>query len=306
DAVERRAVARAQLRAERQEEGHVRPERCRERMQLIVRQRVVERLVGDPESGCRVRAAAAEAGGDRDPLLDRRLPPGLDAGGARRKAPERAPEDVGDDRRMIAVRRHRDVDPLPVRARDLDVVVEIDALEHGDDLVLAVVARRADDERQVDLRVGPHASAAASATNSSGASSSARTFASRPIAPSATTAGSRVTTELSAGELASVLRRWANAASTTRFTPAGTEASRRRNATSAESTFGRGRNTSRETAWKPVRSATSCTSTETAPYAFVPCCAKKRSATSRCTITHQESTVGARSRLSTTSGVAML
>src|SRR5262249_30837280 len=54
DAIERRAVARAELRAERQEERHVRPERCRQRMQLIVRQRLVERLVGDPESGRRV------------------------------------------------------------------------------------------------------------------------------------------------------------------------------------------------------------------------------------------------------------
>ena len=80
----------------------------------------------------------------------------------------------------------------------------------------------------------------------------------------------------------------------------------RRNATSAESTFGRGRNTVRETGWKPVRSAASWTRTETAPYAFVLGSAKKRSATSRCTITHQSSTLGRPSRLSTTSGVATL
>src|SRR3954466_14326247 len=47
-------------------------------------------------------------------------------------------------------------------------------------------------------------------------------------------------------------------------------------------------------------------STETAPYAFVPGAAKKRSATSRWTITHQSSTFGRPPRLSTTSGVAML
>ena len=46
--------------------------------------------------------------------------------------------------------------------------------------------------------------------------------------------------------------------------------------------------------------------TDTAPYAFVRGTAKNRSATSRCTITHQCSRNGVRSRVSTTSGVAML
>ena len=41
----------------------------------------------------------------------------------------------------------------------------------------------------------------------------------------------------------------------------------RSNATSAESTFGCGRKTVRETGWKPVRRVASCISTETAPYA---------------------------------------
>ena len=62
----------------------------------------------------------------------------------------------------------------------------------------------------------------------------------------------------------------------------------------------------RETAWNPDRSAASCTSTETAPYALVLGRAKKRSATSRWTITHQSSTDGSPSRLSTISGVATL
>ena len=62
----------------------------------------------------------------------------------------------------------------------------------------------------------------------------------------------------------------------------------RRNATSAESTFGGGRKTVRETGWSAgPRASASWTSTETAPYAFVDGAAKKRSATSRCTITHQ-------------------
>ena len=71
----------------------------------------------------------------------------------------------------------------------------------------------------------------------------------------------------------------------------------RSKATSAESTLGGGRKTLRDTGWKPVRRASSCTSTDTAPYAFVDGRAKKRSATSRCTITHQAATDGqARSR----------
>ncbi len=78
-----------------------------------------------------------------------------------------------------------------------------------------------------------------------------------------------------------------------------------RKATSADSTFGRGLNTSRETGWKPVRSAASWTSTDTLPYAFVEGSAKKRSATSRCTITHQL-VICSTFRLSATSGVATL
>ena len=80
----------------------------------------------------------------------------------------------------------------------------------------------------------------------------------------------------------------------------------RRNATSAESTFGGGLKTVRETGWNPVRVAASWISTETAPYAFVDGTAKKRSATSRCTITHHSSTVGRPARLSATIGVATL
>ena len=53
----------------------------------------VERLVGEPERGRRVGAAAAEAGRDRDPLRDRRLPARLDAG----RRGERG-ERVADDR----------------------------------------------------------------------------------------------------------------------------------------------------------------------------------------------------------------
>ncbi len=70
----------------------------------------------------------------------------------------------------------------------------------------------------------------------------------------------------SASEFGSVLRRCENAASTTcliRAKPGGSGILRK--ATRAESTFGGGRKTVRETGWKPVRSVASCTSTETAP-----------------------------------------
>ena len=55
-----------------------------------------------------------------------------------------------------------------------------------------------------------------------------------------------------------------------------------------------------------MRSAASCTSTETAPYAFVLGRANRRSATSRWTMTVQWPTLGNTSRLSTISGVATL
>ena len=64
----------------------------------------------------------------------------------------------------------------------------------------------------------------------------------------------------------SVLRRWAKDASTTRLDPL--EALRQRYAPERDegrSTFGGGRKTVRATGWKPVRSAASWTSTETAP-----------------------------------------
>src|SRR5439155_14316349 len=154
----------------------------------------------------------------------------------------------------------------------------VEALVDGAELVLAVVAFGADDEREVDLgrrrRAGDR-SASASPTNSAGRSASARVAGSRPMPSRARAASSRDATPASASEFASVLRRWANAPSTTLFTCGATPGAVRRNATSAESTFGRGRNTSRDTAWKPVRSAASCTSTDTAPYAFVRGAAKK-------------------------------
>ena len=80
----------------------------------------------------------------------------------------------------------------------------------------------------------------------------------------------------------------------------------RRNPTSTESTFGGGTKTVRETRWVPVRSQASCVSTDGAPYAPVPGCAKSRSPSSRWIITAQRSTVGMPCRDSMMSGVATL
>ena len=110
-------------------------------------------------------------------------------------------------------------------------------------------------------------SASARATNSGGASSSARTSGSRPISRERRRRCARA----SRGRRARASSRASSAGARTRpstscFTRAKSGgSSRRRKATSAESTFGRGRKTVRETGWKPVRSAASWTSTETAP-----------------------------------------
>src|SRR5262249_33674223 len=146
---------------------------------------------------------------------------------------------------------------------DLDPVDEVDPLEHRQDLVLAVVALRPDDEREVDLRrcgCTHHANVSVSATNSGGESASARVDSVRPSSASAAAARSRETRPPSASEFGSVFRRCPNAAETTCLIRAKFSGSAvRRKATSAESTFGGGRKTVRETGWKPVRSAASCT-----------------------------------------------
>ncbi len=168
-------------------------------MQDVPRQRLAEGVVRETQRRRRVGAAAAEAGRDREPLLDRRVPAGLDAGprceGLERAADERVAGEA--------------VDAQLGGRRDVDPVGHADALVDGDELVLAVVAQRPDDERQVDLRGSgsPHRSASASARNSGGASASARTDGSRPIAASASTARSRLARPAISSEFGSVLRR---------------------------------------------------------------------------------------------------
>ena len=116
---------------------------------------------------------------------------------------------------------------------------------------------------------------------------------------------SRLATPASSSEFASVLRRCANArlddALQRRYSAPQSRV--RRKATSAESTFGGGRKTfarpggSRSARPSAARAPRPRRSPSSRP-------AKKRSATSRCTITHQRSSDGRPSRLSTTSGVA--
>jgi hypothetical protein len=114
----------------------------------------------------RIGAPAAEPRSDRDLLVDPDAPPRLDAG----SAPELL-EGAADER--VAGKA---VDPKGPRFVELDPVDQVDLLQNGENLVLTVVTRRPDNEREVDLgrRRGSHRSASASATKSSGGSASAR------------------------------------------------------------------------------------------------------------------------------------
>ena len=78
----------------------------------------------------------------------------------------------GADERVAA----EAVDAELGRLLDLDPVDEVDPLEDGQHLVLAVVARRPDDEREVDLRRGgrAHHVTVTSSVRSRGPSNSAR------------------------------------------------------------------------------------------------------------------------------------
>src|SRR5947207_4029063 len=234
-------VARPELRAGGQEERNVGAELGCNVAKTLPRQRPVERLVREPQGGRRVGAAAAEARCDGDPLPDPGAPTGF---GSRRagKSLERT-----TDERVL-----RESFDAKLRCTvDRQAVAEIDALVDGRHLVLSVVPAGPDDEREVQLgRRGraSHGSASASATNSSGFKASARVDATRPRLSTAAAASSRVARPASSSEFGSVVRRCANAADTTSFTRANSGGNGlRRKATSAESTFGRGRKTVRDT-----------------------------------------------------------
>src|SRR5262249_33818468 len=156
-----------------------------------------ERVVREPERRRGVGAAAAEAGGDRNPLLDRYVPAGPDACSGGERA-ERA-----RDERVVGEAGHSE----RVRRLDRDRVGEVDPLQEGRDLVLPVRAERSNDEREVDLRRsgrGRHASSTARSTNCPGRNASARTDGGRPSPSSATAASARDATPASSSEFGSV------------------------------------------------------------------------------------------------------
>ena len=132
---------------------------------------------------------------------------------------------VGLDRHGVERALHERVlgeaaDGVLSRRRELDPVGEVDPLQDCCDLVQAVVTARADDQSEVDLGARGRSSQCNSsvrATNSCGASASARVDGSRPIARNASSPRLR-SMPASASELGSVLRRWANDASTVFFT----------------------------------------------------------------------------------------
>ena len=286
------AVASTELRTVGEEERHIGAERRGELVQLPGVERLVELRVREPSA-----VAASE------------LPPPRPAATGICFSMRGAPAVRRVERRERAP--HDRVAREPV---DGGAVAgssgggrEPDALVNGHELVLAVGARRANDEREVDLR---RRRARSRPRAPSGAPRIGRRKLLGPhVAPRPT--GQRLDSRLARRDpserervrecLAPVRERSLDDALDLRRGPGAI----RRNATSAESTFGRGRKTSRETGWRPVRSAASWTSTETAPYAFVDgprrTGPRPRAAPSRTT-----SRSAPASRLSATSGVAML
>src|SRR3954468_10511662 len=76
------SITRAELRAVGEEERDVRSDLRGHAVQVLGRKRLGKRLVRKPERRGRVGAAAAEAGGDRDPLLDLHAPARFDPRGS--------------------------------------------------------------------------------------------------------------------------------------------------------------------------------------------------------------------------------
>jgi len=104
--------------------------RGRDRMELRRRQRAGQHRVGESQSRRRIAAAAPEARCDGNALVDRHVPPGCDPGRARERLESGLHDRVGGE----------PLDDERIRRLDRDRVVEVDALEHGHDLVLAVAA----------------------------------------------------------------------------------------------------------------------------------------------------------------------
>ena len=169
-----RCRRRSELRAVGEEERDVGAEPRPPARQLVGRERRGERSVREAERRRGVGAAAAEAGCDRDVLLDFHAPTRLDSRGRGERS--------SAARTSVSPRNPSTRAPAPPRARSGRRGRSVGGRWH---LVLAVVARRPDDEREVDLRGGGARfmqSFSASATNSAGASASARVSAGRPSA----------------------------------------------------------------------------------------------------------------------------
>src|SRR6266516_876882 len=201
------AVPGAELRPVPEEVRNVCAEPRCELVQPFRRERTVEQVICQAEGGGRVRAAASEPRRHGDPLANRRGEPGLGSGD---------PSELGESTRDERV-PGKPVDGETRRGLDPDAVSESESLVNRQELVIAVLPARANDECEIELRrssPAAHSRALASSTNSLGSSSSARTAAPRPIAPSAATAWSREARPASSSEFASVLRRWAKAPST--------------------------------------------------------------------------------------------
>src|SRR4029077_18717446 len=262
---------------------------------------VADRALRQPQHRGGVGAAAAEAGGDRDPLLD------LD--------PQRRPVPAA-----LAQRRQRsggEVLALDPRADDLvaaglgdlDRVGQGERLEQRAERVQAVVPAWAEEEAEVELGgsldahrgqdqplpLAFHGRPWASSTNSSGVTASARVSRRSPNSGSKARVLPSVPGRAGASEGASVLRRWANAARTRLRVAGSAPGPVRRRAMTAEPTRGRGRKTEGSTERSVFVSQASCTSTLGAPYSRRPGSALRRSAISRCTITVQRCTEGSSS-----------
>ena len=262
-----RAVARPELRPVVRGRT-ARRRRCRPRARAARRRRAARRACSFAR---RSAVAASELpppspAATRDVLLDLHAPARLDPRGAPRALERGADERVACEAVDAKLRRRLDVDPVD----------ELDPLVDGQQLVLAVVAQRADDEREVDLRRGGRAlTASASRERERTRAARAPPHARRGVAADRLERRGGLLARDEARELERVRQRLPPVRERGRddlLDPrearraarcAGRRRARSRRSAAAGTPL-------RETGWKPVRSAASCTSTETAPYAFVP------------------------------------
>src|SRR5919204_6167001 len=168
-----RAVAGAELRARAQEERDIRTELARDRVEPVRRQRLGQKLIAECEHRCGVGTATAQAGGNRDSFVD--------VHGETSLVSRCQCIDCARDERVSLEARHF----VALGTAHFESVCERDPLVDGEQLVFSVCAARSDDEGEVDLGGGGaslHRSASLSATNSFGASSSARAAGGRPAA----------------------------------------------------------------------------------------------------------------------------